>query len=448
MASNVSYLNRFSKVYRVIVQADEKYRLDMESLNNVFVRTNSGEMAPVSPVRHADQTYGSDVLNRFNLYNSIAVTGSSNDGYSSGDAIKAIKETAAEVLPRGYGYDFDSLTREENATGSNSIIIFGICILLIYLILCALYESFFVPFAVILAVPCGLMGAFLLAKAMGHGEQHLPPDGYHHADRPVVEDGHPDYGVRRRPPPCGHEPRAGRRLGRQGTSPPILMTVLTCVIGMLPLMFSTGAGANGNSTLGTGVVGGMIVGTLALLFLVPGLFIAFQTLQEKFKPIEFDTDPQWAVRAEVERLKTRKRRSNTMRKTIIILAAAAMTGCGIYKPYTRPEVMTDGLYGTAETADSTTLGDLSWQEMFTDPQLQRSSNRPWRAIPTCNRPVGASRGRGDAQIDAPAYLPSFNFAPQGSLSSFDGATPTKTYSHPGSGKLADRHLQRSDERQA
>ena len=302
----VSYLNRFSKVYRVIVQADEKYRLDMESLNNVFVRTNSGEMAPVSQFVTLTKTYGSDVLNRFNLYNSIAVTGSSNDGYSSGDAIKAIKETAAEVLPRGYGYDFDGLTREENATGSNSIIIFGICILLIYLILCALYESFFVPFAVILAVPCGLMGAFLLAKAMGMENNIYLQTGI------IMQIGLLSKTAILITEYAGDRRRAGMSLAQAAVSAakvrlrPILMTVLTCVFGMLPLMFSTGAGANGNSTLGTGVVGGMIVGTLALLFLVPGLFIAFQTLQEKFKPIEFDTDPQWAVRAEVEEVKNEK----------------------------------------------------------------------------------------------------------------------------------------------
>ena len=302
----VSYLNRFSKVYRVIVQADEKYRLDMESLNNVFVRTNSGEMAPVSQFVTLTKTYGSDVLNRFNLYNSIAVTGSSNDGYSSGDAIKAIKETADEVLPRGYGYDFDGLTREENATGSNSIIIFGICILLIYLILCALYESFFVPFAVILAVPCGLMGAFLLAKAMGMENNIYLQTGI------IMQIGLLSKTAILITEYAGDRRRAGMSLAQAAVSAakvrlrPILMTVLTCVFGMLPLMFSTGAGANGNSTLGTGVVGGMIVGTLALLFLVPGLFIAFQTLQEKFKPIEFDTDPQWAVRAEVEEVKNEK----------------------------------------------------------------------------------------------------------------------------------------------
>ena len=149
----VSYFNRFSKVYRVIIQADPKYRLDTESLNNVFVRMSNGEMAPISQYVKLTKTYGSEVLNRFNMYSSIAISGMNADGYSSGDVINAVRETAAEVLPHGYGYEFDGITREESQTTNNTVIIFGICILLIYLILSALYESFIIPFAVILSVP-------------------------------------------------------------------------------------------------------------------------------------------------------------------------------------------------------------------------------------------------------------------------------------------------------
>ena len=302
----VSNINRFSKMYYVTIQADPKYRLDTESLNNVFVRTDNGEMAPLSQFVHLTRVYSSEVLNRFNLYNSIAVNGTAADGYSSGDAIKAIEEVAAQVLPRGYGYEFDGITREEAQTGSNSIIIYGICILLIYLILSALYESFLLPFAVILAVPCGLMGSFLLAKIMGlENNIYLQTGiimliGLLSKTAILIT----EYAADRR--------RAGMSLTQAAVSAakarlrPVLMTVLTCVLGMLPLVFSTGAGANGNSTLGTGVVGGMIVGTLALLFLVPTLFIVFQTLQEKVKPLELDPDPQWSVRAEVEEVKNEK----------------------------------------------------------------------------------------------------------------------------------------------
>ncbi len=302
----VSNINRFSKVYRVMLQADPKYRMDTESLDNVFVRMQNGEMAPISQFVKLTKIYGPEVLNRFNLYNSIAVTGTAADGYSSGDAIEAIRETAAQVLPKGYGYEFGGITREEAQTGSNTTIIFGICILLIYLILSALYESFIIPFAVILSVPCGLMGSFLFAKMMGLENNIYLQTGLIMLIGLLAKTAIllTEY--------AGDRRRAGMSLTQAAVSAakvrlrPILMTVLTMVFGMIPLVLASGVGANGNSTLGTGVVGGMIVGTLALLFLVPSLFIVFQTLQEKIKPLEFDPAPQWSVRAEVEECKTEK----------------------------------------------------------------------------------------------------------------------------------------------
>lgn len=299
----VSNINRFSKVYRVMIQADPKYRLDTESLNNAFVRMQNGEMAPLSQFVTLTKVYGSEVLSRFNMYSSIAVSGTVADGYSTGDAIKAIKEVSAQVLPHGYGYEFGGLTREENETGSNTAIIFGICILFIYLILCALYESFFVPFAVILAVPCGLMGSFLFAKIMGLENNIYLQTGLIMLIGLLSKTAIllTEYASERR--------AAGMSLTQAAVSAakvrlrPILMTVLTMVFGMIPMMFSSGVGANGNSTLGSGVIGGMIVGTLALLFLVPTLFIAFQTIQEKFRPVQPDPDPQWAIRTELEETK-------------------------------------------------------------------------------------------------------------------------------------------------
>ena len=301
-----SYINRFSKMYYVVLQARAEDRLDLESLNHIYVRTDQGEMAPVGEFVEMEKVYSSDVLNRFNLYNSIAVQGTAAAGYSSGDAINAIREVAAQVLPKGYGYEFDGITREEAQTTSNTLIIFGICLLFIYLILSALYESYLIPFAVILAVPCGLMGSFLFAKVMGlENNIYLQTGiimliGLLSKTAILIT----EYAADRR--------RAGMSLTQAAVSAakarlrPVLMTVLTCVLGMLPLVVSTGAGANGNSTLGTGVVGGMIVGTLALLFLVPTLFIVFETLQEKLKPLELDPDPQWAVRAELEEVKNEK----------------------------------------------------------------------------------------------------------------------------------------------
>ncbi|MDE6569678.1 MAG: efflux RND transporter permease subunit [Alistipes sp.] len=302
----VSNINRFSKMYYVTMQADPQYRLDPESLDHAFVRLDNGEMAPLSQFVTLTKVYSSEVLSRFNLYNSIAVNGTAADGYSSGDAIRAVRETAAQVLPRGYGYEFDGLSREEARTGSNTAIIFGICILLIYLILSALYESFIIPFAVILSVPCGLMGSFVLAKIMGLENNIYLQTGL------IMLIGLLSKTAILLTEYAGDRRRAGMTLTQAAVSAakvrlrPILMTVLTMVFGMIPLVLAHGVGANGNSTLGSGVVGGMIIGTLALLFLVPALFIAFQTIQEKIKPLELDPDPQWSVRAEVEECQNEK----------------------------------------------------------------------------------------------------------------------------------------------
>ncbi|KAB6386971.1 efflux RND transporter permease subunit, partial [Bacteroides xylanisolvens] len=163
----VSNFNRFSKVYRVMIQADPMFRLDETSLDNAFVRMSNGEMAPLSQFVTLTRSYGAESLSRFNMYNSIAVNAMPADGYSTGDAIKAVQETAEQSLPKGYGYDYGGITREENQQSGTTMIIFGICFLMIYLILSALYESFIIPFAVLLSVPCGLMGSFLFARMFG-----------------------------------------------------------------------------------------------------------------------------------------------------------------------------------------------------------------------------------------------------------------------------------------
>ena len=295
----VSNINRFSKVYRVMIQAEPQDRADMESLDNVFVRVK-GEMAPLSQFVTLTKAYGPETLSRFNMYRSIAVNGSAAEGYSSGDAIRAIREVAAEVLPRGYGFEFSGLTREESETSNNSYIIYGICLLLIYLILSALYESYLIPFAVILSVPCGLMGSFLFAKMLGLENNIYLQTGLIMLIGLLSKTAIllTEYATERR--------QAGMSLTQAAVSAakvrlrPILMTALTMVFGLLPLMFSTGVGANGNSSLGSGAVGGMVIGTLALLFIVPSLFIAFQWLQEKLKPIQFTNTPDWAIQAELE----------------------------------------------------------------------------------------------------------------------------------------------------
>ena len=279
-----SNFNRFSKLYRVMVQADKTYRLDKDALNNMFIRTSSGEMAPIGQFVTLTKVYGTETLSRFNLYSSIQVNGLPADGYSTGEAIAAIEEVAKETLPVGYGYEFGGITREEVGSGSNTVIIFGICIILVYLILCALYESLFVPLAVMLSVPFGLMGSFLFAKMWGLENNIYMQTGLIMLIGLLAKTAIllTEYASARR--------RQGMTIAQAAVSAagvrlrPILMTALTMIIGLFPLVVASGAGANGNISLGVGTVGGMLIGTLALLFVVPTLFIVFQTLQERLMP--------------------------------------------------------------------------------------------------------------------------------------------------------------------
>ena len=279
-----SNFNRFSKLYRVMVQADKTYRLDKDVLNNMFIRTSSGEMAPIGQFVTLTKVYGTETLTRFNLYSSIQVNGLPADGYSTGEAIAAIAEVAKETLPVGYGYEFGGITREEAGSGSNTVIIFAICIIFVFLILCALYESIFVPLAVMLSVPFGLMGSFLFAKMWGLENNIYMQTGLIMLIGLLAKTAIllTEYASARR--------RQGMTIAQAAVSAagvrlrPILMTALTMIIGLFPLVVASGAGANGNISLGVGTVGGMIVGTLALLFVVPTLFIVFQTLQERLMP--------------------------------------------------------------------------------------------------------------------------------------------------------------------
>ena len=298
--SYVSNFNLFGKVYRVMTQADPNYRADELSLKNMYVR-NGSEMAPIGQFVKLTPILGPEISNRFNLYNSIAVNVSVADGYSTGEAQKAIAEVADQMLPSYYGYEYGGMAREEaESGGSQTVIIYAICAMLIYLILSCLYESFLVPLAVILSIPFGLMGSFLFAKLFGlENNIYLQTGvimliGLLGKTAILIT----EYAIERRRKGMGIIESAYS--AAQARLRPILMTVLTMVFGMLPLMFSTGAGANGNSSLGTGVVGGMIVGTIALLFVVPVFYIIFEYLQEKIRPpMEVEADAQ--VLQEMER---------------------------------------------------------------------------------------------------------------------------------------------------
>lgn len=277
--------NRFTKLYQVMVQADPKYRTDRQTLDNIFIRIG-GEMAPISQFVTLKKIYAPENLSRFNMFPCISINGRAADGYSSGDAIKAVRETADEILPVGYGFDFGGIAREEAQSGNNTIYIFIVCITLIYLILCALYESFMLPLAVIFSVPFGIAGSFLFAYVMELENNIYLQTGLIMLIGLLAKTAIliTEYAAERR--------EKGMSIMRAAYSAtkerfrPILMTALTMIFGLLPLMFSSGVGANGNNTLGAGVVGGMLIGTLALLFIVPPFFVVFQWLQEKIKPIK------------------------------------------------------------------------------------------------------------------------------------------------------------------
>ena len=275
-----SNFNRFNKPYRVIIQASAQDRLDEHSLDKMFVRVGDG-MAPVSQFVRLRRIYDAENLYRFNLYSSITVTGSAADGYSSGDALRAIEETASQYLPKGYGYDFGGLSRTERENTGGMAVILSISIVFVYIVLSMLYESWFIPFAVLLSVPSGMVGSFLFVRLFG-----LENNIYLQMGLIML------IGLLAKTAILLTEFASERR--REGLSlagaaiaaakerlRPILMTALTMIVGLLPMMFSSGVGANGNRSLGTGVVGGMVVGLFALLFLVPSLFVVFQWLQEK-----------------------------------------------------------------------------------------------------------------------------------------------------------------------
>lgn len=279
-----SNLNRFTKLYRVMVQASPDARLDTESLKHIFVRTSDGAMAPIYNFIKLKRVYGSESLSRFNLFPSISVFGEQGEGYSSGEAIAAIKETASKYLPEGFGYEFGGMSREESSSGNTTVLVFSICLAFIYLILCALYESLTVPFAVIAAVPFGLAGCFLFARWWGLENNIYMQIGLIMLIGLLAKTAIllTEYATARRKE--GLSLAASAISAAKARFRPIIMTSATMVFGMLPLMFASGVGANGNVSVGVGTVGGLLFGTLALLFVVPVLFVPLQYLHEKILP--------------------------------------------------------------------------------------------------------------------------------------------------------------------
>ena len=282
--SYASNMNRFSKLYRVMMQAAPEYRLDTESLQNMFVRNSQGEMSPINQYLTLKRIYGPQSISRFNLFTAISVSGQAANGYSSGQAIQAVRETAAKVIPAGYGYEFGGMSREEANTGNSVAIIFVICIVFIYLILCALYESIFIPVVIILSIPFGLAGSFLFARMFGLENNIYLQIGLLMLIGLLAKTAIllTEFASQKREE--GMTIAMAAMSAAKARLRPILMTSLTMIFGMLPLMFASGVGANGNISIGVGTVGGMLIGTLALIIVVPPLFIIFQHIEEKVMP--------------------------------------------------------------------------------------------------------------------------------------------------------------------
>ncbi|MBR1400113.1 MAG: efflux RND transporter permease subunit [Prevotella sp.] len=294
-----SNFNAYGKLYRVMVQGDPATRMTPESLNSVYVRTPSG-MSPIQEYCTLERVYGPSNINRFNLFTSINVTATVADGYSSGEAIKACEEVASQTLPAGYTYDYSGLTRSEAASSNSTALIFVLCFIFIYLILSAQYESYILPLAVVLSVPFGLAGAFLFTQLFGHSNDIymqislIMLIGLLAKNAILIV----QFALERRQ--TGMAISWSAVLGSAARLRPILMTSLAMVIGLLPMMFASGVGKNGNQTLGAAAVGGMLIGTLLQIFVVPTLFVIFQSLQEKISPMKFDDEENLEVEAELQ----------------------------------------------------------------------------------------------------------------------------------------------------
>ncbi len=294
-----SNFNAYGKLYRVMVQGDVESRMKPDGIGNIYVRTPSG-MAPVTEFCSMKRVYGPSNINRFNMFTSINVTATVADGYSTGEAIKAVEEVAATNLPEGYAYDYSGLTRSERESSNSTMLIFLLCIIFVYLILSAQYESYLLPLAVILSIPFGLAGAFFFTKITGHNNDIymqislIMLIGLLAKNAILIV----QFALERRE--LGMAVSWAGILGAAARLRPILMTSLAMIIGLLPMLWPFGVGANGNNTLGYAAIGGMLIGTLCQIFVVPALFVIFQSLQERFRPMAFQDFANEDVTSELE----------------------------------------------------------------------------------------------------------------------------------------------------
>ncbi len=354
-----STFNEFGKQYRVMVEADDKYRSNIQGLDYIYVRNSLGTMAPVSEFVTLTSINGPQSLSRFDLFNNISVIGSPKAGFSSGDALKAVQETAAKTLPAGYSFDYSGLSREEVNAGSQTLFIYALCIIFVFFLLSALYESYIIPLSVLCSLPVGLSGVYLFAKIMGVDNNIYTQIsvvmliGLLAKNAILIV----QYAVARRAK--GMSIVDASIEGATARLRPILMTSLAFIFGLMPLMFSSGVGAVGNRSIGTGAVGGMLVGTLFGIFVIPVLFIIFQSLQEKIsgskKPAE-EINPAG--------------KSTPALVTVVMLVLVMGSSCKVTQQYKRPVVNTDSLYRGANMADTITIADIPYTKMFNDAKLR------------------------------------------------------------------------------
>ena len=413
----VSDFNRFSKLYRVMVQSYPETRIDRESLYHMYVRSKSGHMMDVYQFVDMRKEYGSESLTRFNMFNAIRVNGVPNEGYSSGDCIRAIREVAARTLPEGYTYEFSGMTREENEqSGGSTVWVFLACTIFIYLILCGLYESICIPLAVIFSVPFGLAGSFLFARIFGIENNIYMQTGIIMLIGLLSKTAIllTEYASLRRESGMSIEEAALD--AAHARLRPILMTSLTMVFGLLPMCFATGAGANGDRSLGVGTVGGMLIGTAALLFVVPVLFVLMQRLQEKMpKP----------------------RLQSWLLMPLALSALLTHSGCALYGDYQRPDDMqqlanelTGGAASDEEASALSTdsVSDAHWREIFVDAALQQLIDTALER----NADLGKARLRveqAQATLSAHrlAYLPSLSLEADAKTNAQQGHRPSHLY---------------------
>jgi len=302
-SSYASNFNEFGQQYRVIIQADTNYRATPAGLNKIGIRTSTGSMSPINEFVTLTRVYGPESITRFNLFTSILINGSPNDGYSTGQSLAAIQEVATQTLPAGYGFEYSGISREEHNSGSQTLYIFVLCLLFVYLLLSAQYESYLLPFAVLFTLPVGLTGVYVFAKIFGLDNNIymqisvIMLIGLLAKNAILII----TFALERRKK--GMTILESAIEGAKARLRPILMTSFAFVFGLMPLMFASGVGANGNKSIGTSAIGGMLFGTLLGVFVTPTLFVIFQTLQEKFRGNENATEEGEYVLKNMEAVK-------------------------------------------------------------------------------------------------------------------------------------------------